>query len=82
MLRFARNSMATTRRSEIVCVKTCFTPHVNNYGNYCAPVRGAPVNPEPTFAQTELLKTEHKRSCGKRSAFREESTGDSERSPR
>eukprot|EP00972_Heterocapsa_arctica_P021834 3211389-Heterocapsa_arctica.AAC.1 len=43
--RVARNSMATTMRSEIMLLM--FYPHANKYGNDRAPVCGAPVNPEP-----------------------------------
>eukprot|EP00972_Heterocapsa_arctica_P096712 14268903-Heterocapsa_arctica.AAC.1 len=45
-LQFARNSMATTRRSEIMFLDMLY-PHVKTYGNYNAPVCGALVHPEP-----------------------------------
>eukprot|EP00972_Heterocapsa_arctica_P098321 14509257-Heterocapsa_arctica.AAC.1 len=38
--------MATTRRSESMLLSR-FHPHAKTCGNYCAPVCGAPVNPEP-----------------------------------
>eukprot|EP00972_Heterocapsa_arctica_P096039 14167746-Heterocapsa_arctica.AAC.1 len=33
-----------------LCCVHMFYPHVNKYVKYCALVRGAPVNPEPTQA--------------------------------